>query len=70
MAVFQGTHDIFIVDARSFHLKAAAQGADLHYFEYEGAFHVFMGARSTRESRDVYRRVAAFLALHPVEGAG
>jgi acetyl esterase/lipase len=62
MAVFQGTHDIFVADARSFHAKANAQGADLNYFEYEGAFHVFMGARSTRESRDVYERVAAFLA--------
>lgn len=62
MAVFQGTHDIFIVDARSFQARATAQGAEVHYFEYEGAFHVFMGARSTRESRDVYARVAAFLA--------
>ena len=63
MAVFQGTHDIFVVDARSFQNRAAAQCVELQYFEYEGAFHVFMGARSTRESRDVYRRVAEFLAL-------
>jgi acetyl esterase/lipase len=61
MAVFQGTHDIFVADARSFQARAAAQGADLQYFEYEGGFHVFMGARNTRESRDVYRRVAGFL---------
>lgn len=64
MALFQGTHDIFVVDARSFEAKAAAQGANLQYFEYEGGFHVFMGARSTRESRDVYMRVAEFLAPH------
>jgi acetyl esterase/lipase len=63
MALFQGTNDIFVVDARSFKARATAQGAGLHYFEYEGAFHVFMGARSTRESRDVYRRVAGFLQL-------
>jgi len=65
MALFQGTHDIFIVDARSFQAKAIAQGAELHYFEYEGAFHVFMGALGTRESRDVYARVAAFLEAGP-----
>jgi acetyl esterase/lipase len=64
MAVFQGTDDIFVADARSFKARATAQGAGcLRYFEYEGAFHVFMGARSTRESRDVYRRVAVFLDL-------
>jgi acetyl esterase/lipase len=61
IALFQGTNDIFIVDARSLQARATAQGADLRYFEYEGAFHVFMGARGTRESRDVYERVAAFL---------
>ncbi|HUR19805.1 MAG TPA: alpha/beta hydrolase [Vicinamibacterales bacterium] len=66
MAVFQGTHDIFVVDARSFAARATAHGADLQYFEYEGGFHVFMGARSTRESRDVYRRVAEFLAARTV----
>ena len=70
MAVFQGTHDIFVVDARTFQARAAAQGVDLQYFEYEGAFHVFMGARATRESRDVYKRVAGFLAPRPAEGAG
>jgi acetyl esterase/lipase len=62
IALFQGTNDIFVADARSFQAKAEAQGIDLQYFEYEGAFHVFMGARSTRESRDVYARVARFLA--------
>jgi acetyl esterase/lipase len=69
MVVFQGTHDIFVVDARAFQAKAAAQGADLQYFEYAGGFHVFMGARSTRESRDVYARVAAFLAPDPAGNA-
>jgi acetyl esterase/lipase len=69
MAVFQGTHDIFVVDARSFHDRAKAQRADVQYFEYEGGFHVFMGARSTRESRDVYRRVAEFLQPRTAEGA-
>jgi acetyl esterase/lipase len=63
MALFQGTNDIFIADARSFKARATAQGAGLHYYEYEGAYQVFIGARSTRESRDVYRRVAAFLEL-------
>lgn len=68
MAIFQGAHDIFVVVARSFQAWATAQGADLRYFEYEGGFHVLMGALSTQESRDVYKRVAEFIAPRPAEG--
>ncbi len=60
-AYFQGTHDILVVDARSFASKAEAAGMDLRYFEYPGAFHVFMGATFTPEARDVFRHVATFL---------
>lgn len=62
MAIFQGTHDILQVDARSFAERAEAEGHPVSYFEYEGAFHDFMIATFTREAQHCYARVGEFLA--------
>lgn len=62
IAIFQGTHDILFPDVRSFVQRAEREGADIAYFEYPGAFHVFMGAPFLSEARDVYRRLGKFLA--------
>ncbi|WP_128892284.1 alpha/beta hydrolase [Erythrobacter sp. HKB08] len=61
MAIFQGTHDLLCVDARSFAERAGAEGHDVRYAEYEGAFHDFMIATFTREAKNCYARVAEFL---------
>nr|WP_301332508.1 alpha/beta hydrolase [Parerythrobacter lacustris] len=61
MAIFQGTHDILQADARSFAVRAEAEGHPVHYYEYEGAFHDFMIATFTREAQHCYARVGEFL---------
>jgi monoterpene epsilon-lactone hydrolase len=61
MAIFQGTHDILQVDARSFAARAEAEGHPVSYYEYEGAFHDFMIATFTREAQHCYARVGEFL---------
>lgn len=62
IAIYQGTHDILLPDVRSFVQRAEREGADVTYFEYPGAFHVFMGGTFLSEARDVYRHLATFLA--------
>jgi epsilon-lactone hydrolase len=57
--LYQGTNDIFVVDARSFVEKARLAGTAITYVEYPGGFHVFMGAPFTPEAKDVFRRIGA-----------
>lgn len=61
IAIFQGTADIFICDARTFSRKAESAQVPMELFEYEGAFHVFMCAPFTPEARDTFRRVGQLL---------
>jgi epsilon-lactone hydrolase len=63
--LYQGTNDIFVVDSRSFVRKVQAAGGSIHYGEYKGAFHVFVGATFTPEAKDVFRRIAASGAQSP-----
>jgi epsilon-lactone hydrolase len=63
--LYQGTNDIFVVDARSFVKKVQAAGGTIHYGEYKGGFHVFVGATFTPEAKDVFRRIAASGAQSP-----
>lgn len=57
--LYQGTNDIFVVNARTFVKKVEAAGGAIHYGEYPGAFHVFVGATFTPEAKDVFNRIAA-----------
>lgn len=61
MAIFQGTHDILCIDARSFAERAEAEEHKVRYYEYEGAFHDFMIATFTREAQHCYARTGEFL---------
>lgn len=61
MAIFQGTADIFICDARAFATKAEKEDVPLQLFEYEGAFHVYMFATFTPEAQDTFQRVGQML---------
>jgi epsilon-lactone hydrolase len=63
--LYQGTNDIFVADARTFVKKVQATGGAIHYGEYPGAFHVFVGATFTPEAKDVFRRIAASGARSP-----
>nr|WP_137676048.1 alpha/beta hydrolase [Parerythrobacter lutipelagi] len=61
MAIFQGTHDLLCIDARSFAERAEAEGHTVEYYEYAGAFHDFMIAGFTREAQHCYARTGQFL---------
>lgn len=59
--IFQGTLDVFVVDARTAASKIEAAGGVVNYHEYEGCFHVFVGATWTSEARDAYARIGSVL---------
>lgn len=59
--IFQGTLDVFVVDARSAAGKIEAAGGRVSYHEYEGCFHVFVGAPWTSEAKDAYARIGSVL---------
>jgi len=63
--LYQGTHDIFIVDSRHFAAKARLAGTPIHYKEFPGAFHVFVGAPFLPEARQVFHHIGATLAAPP-----
>lgn len=60
--IWTGRHDIFIVDSRSFLARLRAAGVDAKLYEYEAAPHVFMAIVPTREAKDVFALLRAFLA--------
>jgi monoterpene epsilon-lactone hydrolase len=60
--VFQGTHDLFIADARVLQERVTAAGGEIHLYEYPGAFHLFVGATFTPEGRDAFEKVAQAVA--------
>ncbi len=59
--LYQGTHDIFVVDARTFVRKVRMAGGAIHYGEYRGAFHVFVGATFTPEAKQVFREIGTVM---------
>ncbi len=61
IAIFQGRHDIFVVDSRSFAQKARAAGVPTKLYEYEGGPHVYMILTFTPESKDTLALVKDFL---------
>lgn len=61
MGIFQGDRDIFVVDARNFVERATVAGVNVHYHEYPGGFHVFMGLTFLPEAKDVFRQVKALI---------
>ncbi len=60
--IFQGRHDLFVVDCRNFMARAVEVNAPVSLYEYAGAPHVFMVIPGTRESKDVMNLVQDFLA--------
>lgn len=60
-AIFQGRHDLFVVDCRNYARKALEAGHPVKLYEYEGAPHVFMAITMTREAKDCLRLVADFV---------
>ena len=62
IALFQGDRDIFVIDARTFTERCRAAEVDCRYYEYPGAFHVFMAISFLPETRDVFRIIASFVS--------
>jgi acetyl esterase/lipase len=60
--IFQGRHDLFVVDCRNFMARAREVNAPVTLYEYAGAPHVFMILPGTRETKDVMELVRDFLA--------
>lgn len=61
IAIFQGRHDLFVIDSRTFTAKARAAGVPTKLYEYEGGPHVYMALTFTREAKDTFALVKAFL---------
>lgn len=61
IAIFQGRHDVFLIDSRTFADKARAAGVPTKLYEYEGGPHVYMALTFTREAKDTFALVKAFL---------
>jgi acetyl esterase/lipase len=60
-AIFQGRHDLFVVDCRNYVAKARAAGSKVTLFEYAGAPHVYMIVPYTREAKDTMALICEFL---------
>lgn len=60
--IWTGRHDLFIVDSRTFTGKLVEAGVDAKLYEYEAAPHVFMAIVPTREAKDCFALLSAFLA--------
>jgi len=56
--IYIGTDDILLPDARKLRERVVAAGGQIQFYEYPGAFHVFVGATFTPEARDAYRKIA------------
>lgn len=63
MDLFMGTAELFIADARKLKEKVIAAGGLVNVYEYPGAFHVFVGATITPESKRAFTQVAESLGL-------
>jgi len=61
MDVFMGTAELFVADGRKLKEKVSAIGGTVNLYEYPGAFHVFVGATITPESKDVFDRLVKTL---------
>lgn len=59
--IWTGRHDLFIVDSRTFAGRLRAAGVDARLYEYEAAPHVFMAITPTREAKDVFGLLRAFI---------
>ena len=59
--IWTGRHDLFIIDSRSFVARLREAGVDAKLYEYEAAPHVFMAIVPTREAKDTFGLLRAFL---------
>ena len=60
IAIFAGTRDILLVDARRLAERLSAIGVDHAYYEYPGLFHVWM-LLDIPEGRDALAKAARFI---------
>lgn len=61
VAIFQGRHDIFVVDSRTFAARLEKAGIPVELYEYAGAPHVYMALTFTSEARDTFGLFDRFL---------
>lgn len=62
IAVFVGTNELFIADARKFKQLMENKGIEIDYFEYPKMFHDWVIIPNLREAKDVILKVAALLS--------
>ena len=64
-AIFQGTYDLFCIDARAYAVKARDAGAPVALYEYAGAPHAFTLFGFTPEAKDAFQLSATFIDSLP-----
>jgi acetyl esterase/lipase len=55
--IYQGTDDLLLPDARLLRNRIVAAGGSAYLFEFNGAYHGFVGALSTPEAKEVFADV-------------
>ena len=60
-AIFQGQHDLFVIDSRSFAGRLREAGVHTELYEYGGAPHVYMALTFTGEAKDTFRLFDRFV---------
>lgn len=60
-AIFQGQHDLFVIDARTFAARLREAGIPVELYEYGGAPHVYMALTFTGEAKDTFRLFDRFI---------
>ena len=62
--LFMGTSELFIADVRKLKEKITATSGIVNLYEYPKAFHVFVGATITPESKNVFDHIVADLGVY------
>lgn len=62
IAVFVGSREILVADARKMKARAEKEGIDLKYFEYEGMFHAWM-LLNLPESKAAKKQILDLIAV-------
>lgn len=62
--LFMGASEIFVPDVRKLKEKITATGGVVNLYEYPKAFHVFVGATISPESKNVFDHIVANLGVY------
>lgn len=64
IAIFIGTHDLFLADSRKLKQRMEALNIPIKYFEYPKMFHVWVALTNLKESQHAINQMAALINTH------